>query len=74
MKIPENWLRSYCDPEIAAEQLEERLTMSGLEVEERTTVAPPFDGVVVARVRAVRRHPDADRLSVCDVDAGALKG
>jgi phenylalanyl-tRNA synthetase beta chain len=70
MKIPESWLRSYCDPQIDADELEHRLTMSGLEVEERTAVAPPFSGVVVARVQATRKHPDADRLTVCEVDAG----
>ena len=70
MKIPESWLRSYCDPEIGAADLEHRLTMSGLEVEERGAAAPPFSGVVVARVVAARKHPDADRLSVCEVDAG----
>jgi phenylalanyl-tRNA synthetase beta chain len=74
MKIPENWLRSYCDPGVDAGELDNRLTMSGLEVEQRTPVAPPFERVVVARVRAVRRHPDADRLSVCDVDAGGADG
>ncbi len=71
MKIPESWLRSYCNPEIDAAGLEHKLTMSGLEVEERTAAAPPFSGVVVARVLTVRKHPAADRLSVCEVDAGA---
>jgi phenylalanyl-tRNA synthetase beta chain len=70
MKIPERWLRSYCDPEIGPEELESRLTMSGLEVEQRSPAAPPFEGVVIARVRSTRKHPDADRLTVCEVDAG----
>jgi len=70
MRVPESWLRAYCDPAASAEELEHRLTMSGLEVEERTPVAPPFSNVVVARVLAARKHPDADRLTVCDVDAG----
>ena len=74
MKIPESWLRSYCDPDISAAALEHKLTMSGLEVEERNAVAAPFSGVVVARVLATRKHPDADRLSVCDVDAGRSGG
>lgn len=70
MRIPESWLRAYCDPALNAEELEHRLTMSGLEVEERTPVAPPFSKVVVARVVDTRKHPDADRLTVCEVDAG----
>jgi phenylalanyl-tRNA synthetase beta chain len=70
MDISELWLRSYCDPAIGGEELAERLTMAGLEVEERRPVAPPFSGVVVAEVRAVTRHPNADKLTVCEVDAG----
>ncbi|MBA3476987.1 MAG: phenylalanine--tRNA ligase subunit beta [Lautropia sp.] len=74
MRIPESWLRAYCNPDVGADELEHRLTMSGLEVEERTSVAPPFSGVVVARVQSTRRHPDADRLTVCEVDAGDAGG
>src|SRR3982751_4355796 len=44
--------------------------MSGLEVEDRKPVAPPFSGVVAARIEAVDKHPNADRLSVCRVDVG----
>ena len=47
--------------------------MAGLEVEERHAVAPPFTGVVVARVREVRKHPNADKLTVCEVDIGAAR-
>ena len=44
--------------------------MAGIEVEERRPVAPPFNGVVVAEVRSVAGHPNADKLTVCEVDAG----
>ena len=70
MKFSEHWLRTLVDPPIDSETLAERLTMAGLEVEERATVAPPFSGVVVGRVLAVARHPNADRLTVCQVDVG----
>ena len=70
MKFSERWLRTLVDPPIDGAELAERLTMAGLEVEERTTAAPPFTGVVVARVLDVERHPNADRLTVCTVDAG----
>ncbi|HRO60523.1 MAG TPA: phenylalanine--tRNA ligase subunit beta, partial [Burkholderiaceae bacterium] len=53
-----------------AEEIADRLTMAGLEVEDAEPAAPPFSGVVVAEVRAVERHPNADKLSVCQVDAG----
>jgi phenylalanyl-tRNA synthetase beta chain len=44
--------------------------MSGLEVEEVEPVAPPFTNVVVAEVLEVAKHPNADRLNVCQVDVG----
>src|SRR3954452_8984021 len=70
MQFSENWLRSFVDPMMDSAELGERLTMAGLEVEALVPVAPPFDKVVVARVLGVERHPQADRLSVCRVDAG----
>ncbi len=70
MQFPESWLREFCDPPITSAALAELLTMSGMEVEEARPAAPPFTGVVVAKVLEVARHPNADRLSVCQVDAG----
>ena len=70
MQFSESWLRSFVDPAIDSEALAHLLTMSGLEIEERDPVAPPFTGVVVARVLAVVPHPNADRLRLCTVDAG----
>ena len=71
MKFPESWLRSFCNPEWSTDQLAERLTMAGLEVEEVTPAAPPFSGVVVGHVLSVTRHPNADKLNVCEVDTGS---
>jgi phenylalanyl-tRNA synthetase beta chain len=71
MQFPESWLRAYCDPALDSDALAEALTMAGLEVDDSVPVAPPFSGVVVARVLEVARHPDADRLAVCRVDAGS---
>ncbi len=70
MQFPESWLREFCDPPISTAELAERLTMAGLEVENLRPAAPPFHGVVVAEVLAVAPHPNADRLRVCQVDAG----
>ena len=70
MNIPENWLRSFVDPKLKTEKLAHLLTMSGLEVESCAPVAPPFSGVVVGEILAVERHPNADKLTVCTVDAG----
>ena len=70
MKFSEHWLRTLVDPPIDSEELAQRLTMAGLEVEERAPAAPAFSGVVVGRVLSVSRHPGADRLTVCQVDVG----
>lgn len=70
MKFSESWLRQFVNPDLSSEALAELLTMAGLEVEERGPVAPPFNNVVVGHVLSVTKHPDADRLNVCEVDAG----
>ena len=70
MQFSENWLRTLVNPKLASDELSHLLTMAGLEVEEVELVAPPFTDVVVAQVREIERHPNADRLNVCQVDAG----
>lgn len=70
MQFPESWLRSFCNPPISSEALADTLTMAGLEVEDARPAAPPFHGVVVAEVLSVERHPNADRLNLCQVNAG----
>ena len=70
MQFSENWLRSMVDPKLNSDELAHLLTMSGLEVEEVEPVAPPFSNVVVAEVKEVAKHPNADRLNVCQVDVG----
>jgi len=73
MQFPESWLRSMVDPELTTEELAQLLTMSGLEVESCEPVAPPFSKVVVGMVRSVAKHPNADRLTVCEVEVGSGK-
>ncbi len=71
MKVPLSWLREYCDPGLAPEGLAERLSMTGTEVARVARVgAPSADGFVVGRVLSAEPHPNADRLSVCEVDTG----
>ncbi len=70
MKIPSGWLREFVDTDADDARIAERLTMGGLEVESLTAPAS-FTHVVVGRVLRVERHPNADRLSVCQVDVGA---
>ncbi|MCX7194123.1 MAG: phenylalanine--tRNA ligase subunit beta [Proteobacteria bacterium] len=70
MKFSENWLRSWVNPELTSAELGHVLTMAGLEVEALEAVAPAFNNVVVAEVLSVTKHPDADRLNVCQVNVG----
>lgn len=70
MQFPESWLRTMVAPALTTGELADLLTMSGLEVERCEPVAPPFSGVVVGEVQAVAKHPNADRLTLCQVDVG----
>jgi phenylalanyl-tRNA synthetase beta chain len=70
MKVTLNWLKQYADFAWSPEELAERLTMLGLEVEGVHKVAGEFDGIVVAQVITRDKHPNADKLSVCRVHDG----
>jgi len=67
VKITYSWLNEFTPLTVAPAELAQRLTLAGLEVESLTAVAPPFTGVVVGEVLECRRHPDADKLSLCQV-------
>ncbi|WP_201585941.1 phenylalanine--tRNA ligase subunit beta [Psychrobacter sp. HII-4] len=70
MKISEQWLRQWVNPNNTSEQLAEQLTMAGLEIDDRFAVARAFSGVVVGEVISVEPHPDADKLRVTQVNIG----
>ncbi len=70
MKFSEQWLRSWTNPALDSEQLAEKLSLSGLEVDGMEPAAPAFSGVVVAEILRCSPHPDADKLQVCEVDTG----
>jgi len=70
MKLSEHWLRELVDPTLSTTELADLLTFGGIEVETVDPAAPAFDRVVVAEVLSVEKHPQADRLNVCQVNAG----
>jgi phenylalanyl-tRNA synthetase beta chain len=70
MQFPESWLREFCNPPLTTQQIADTLTMGGLEVEDLRPVAPPFAKIVVGEIKTAVQHPQADRLRVCQVDAG----
>ncbi len=71
MKFSEAWLREWVNPEIDTQTLADQLSMAGLEVDSVEPVAGAFSGVVVGQVLSLEQHPDADKLRVCQVDAGS---
>jgi phenylalanyl-tRNA synthetase beta chain len=70
MKVSANWLKQLVDFKGSIDELSHTLTMAGLEVEEMSPVAPPYDKIVVAEVKTVNPHPNADKLRVTEVDVG----
>jgi len=70
MQFPESWLRAFCSPNLSTQALADTLTMAGLEVEELQPVAKPFQKIVVGEILSTEQHPNADRLRVCQVEAG----
>ncbi|MCG6937239.1 MAG: phenylalanine--tRNA ligase subunit beta, partial [Gammaproteobacteria bacterium] len=70
MKFSERWLRSWVNPDISTQGVCDTLTMAGLEVESVNPVAGDFTAVVVARIESLEKHPDADKLNVCQVTDG----
>lgn len=70
MKFPESWLREHVAVAASRDELVARLTSIGLEVEAVTEIGGTLEGVVVAQILECARHPEADRLQVCQVDAG----
>lgn len=71
MRFSEAWLRQYVNPPISTEDLVQQLTMAGLEVDSAVPAAGAFTGVVVGEILETAPHPEADRLRVCRVAAGA---
>ncbi|KTC95058.1 phenylalanine--tRNA ligase subunit beta [Legionella feeleii] len=73
MKVSELWLREWVNPSLNGQQLASLLTMAGLEVDAVTPVAGAFTGVIVAEVLNTTPHPQADKLTLCEINTGAGK-
>ena len=70
MKLPLSWLCDYVDVDISAEELEEKLFSCGFEVEGEEKFGDKIDRIVTCKIVKIEKHPNADKLSVCQVDAG----
>ena len=69
MKLSKLWLREWVNFSLTEQELADQLTMAGLEIDAVSPVAGEFTNVVVAKVLSTRQHPDADKLTLCEVDA-----
>jgi len=70
MNVSLNWISDYLSVSPTAQAVEDALTQSGLEVEEVTVSGLSLEGVVIGHVLEARTHPNADRLTLCQVDIG----
>jgi len=70
MKVTYSWLKDYIQFDETPQELADKLTEIGFEVEEMYPLYPAFSGVVAGKVESVQKHPDADKLSLCTVFDG----
>ena len=73
MRISLNWLRELVDVALTPQELAETLTIAGFEVEDIEDFGTLADGVVVGKILDCKPHPNADKLSLCEVDMGAAE-
>ncbi len=73
MNVTLNWLKNYIDFEFSPNELADRLTMLGVEVESVKHLGADLEGVIVGRVASIRPHPNADKLVLCQVDTGGTE-
>jgi len=71
MKVSMEWLREFVDIDLSPEELAETLTRGGIEVESVENLNKGFEKVVIGQITKLEKHPNADRLWVCDVNAGS---
>ena len=70
MYLSINWLRDFIPQELPVQDLADRLTMAGIEVEEIIRTGAEWDSVVVGEIREIAPHPNADKLRLAKVDIG----
>jgi len=73
LKVSYNWIKEYVEFDWSPEELAERLTMAGLEVEEIKKIIPESEKIVVGKVLEIKDHPDSSRLHICITDVGTRK-
>lgn len=70
MKVPVNWLKDYIDIDLSPQELGDALTLSGSKVEEVIVTGDIIDKVVTGKIIELEKHPEAEKLSICQVNIG----
>ncbi|WP_315080858.1 phenylalanine--tRNA ligase subunit beta [uncultured Clostridium sp.] len=70
MKVPFSWLQDYVDINVSPKELGDKLTLTGSQLEELIIQGDVIDKVVTGKITKIEKHPDADKLSICQVDIG----
>ena len=70
MKVPFSWLQDYVDINVSPKELGDKLTLTGSQLEELIIQGDTIDKVVTGKITQIEKHPDADKLSICQVDIG----
>ena len=71
MLVPIEWLKDYIDPGVDTDEFCDRMIMSGSNLETCEHFCEEMENVVVGRIEKIEKHPDADKLVVCQIDVGA---
>ena len=71
MKVPYNWIKDYVDINVTPVELGDKLTLTGSQLEEVIMQGDNIKNIVVCHIEEIKKHPDADRLSVCQVNIGS---
>lgn len=74
MKVPFSWLKDFVDINVTPEVLADKMVKAGFEVEEIINLADNIKKVIVAKITAIEKHPDAEKLVVCQLDCGPVYG
>lgn len=71
MKIPLSWLKEFVNLDnLTAEEIAKELTLAGSEISSIEKIGGGIEGVIIGKILSVSKHPDADKLNICEVDIG----
>ncbi|MDE6371931.1 MAG: phenylalanine--tRNA ligase subunit beta, partial [Clostridia bacterium] len=70
MKVSLSWLKDFVDIDVKVEELADKLVGAGFEVEEIIDASASMKNVALGKIVKLEKHPDADKLQICQIDVG----